>query len=1279
MVSIQKQNHISNYQNKPYVILECVTSININGNQIFQNPDYPNLSTSAGLPGGLERIVYSEGGSTKFVYEAHSADVREWEYKDVEERIVLMRDTYDTLDVRYIEIDHTQDLHIRTPRYYNDYGIKIENNAGLTVFNQIITDSLDFILPLSAGKYKIVIDHLNNYSSFPDVIVHLKWKQKWLTPDANARGKGWRVKKVIIHDGIDSTKNIVKTYKYELENGISSGRLIAPPLRFPEKQDDYQWASGNFDAYAYNYYVYESETSMEGLDYERLGCSNGGYYSPAHHSELYNFSTQQYGGDYPNFGKDTMARLTTYKVYTVSPNYLKGATQIQYTKVTEQYGENTEQGYVENYFSYDKNEIATSAPMFTTKDNSWRRGFPIETKVFDKDGNSMSETTSEYEFSSLATHPKQHYEVNTLSLIDRTASYNPIDNLYGSCSQNSYYTNNAQRFMIGYHFGKEVAGSVFLKRTSTTNYDQDNSGNSITSSTEYEYSDKYLFPKRVIHHESNGDKTISESKYVLDYDFDQNFTYQQEAGVLKTMKENHIISPVTEQTVWKQKAGEPKQLIGASLNTYQIYQTTIQKNHDISSSLHHFFSFLPKATYSFEPDQAGERILYGGFTFSSINSGQFQWENRYKKRINYEGADRFGNITSAREVHGVPSATIFGYNGLFPVASVSGASHRQVAYEGFESYGEENQYPDLKTDEVFRGKYSSGRFITEYIEGLPIRRRYLIYPNAKEPIPRGTYTLSFWARGSGSINLRSSYPGDYYTIDFDGDDQQWNYYEEDVFISNYETANSTNQNYVDYSLRGDNDHVRIDEIRFHPKNSFMATTTYKPLVGATHTTDAEQRTSSYYYDPLRRVESVRDHKNNLIKSYEYKYMSEDDNPNPLFSIYTNPTPEGLVDQLISIEVNEEDFGRCLNLNDSYPHKWNFGDGSSSLLINSQVTNQPHSYTQEGTYVITLSVEVVAGYWVDAHTSIRIIDPSSPPVFTNELTVTLTGTVDSTSSLCYDLVASPSGGTPPYTYQWFSGEGTSNPTQTTAQLHHCYATFGNFTPRVLLTDATGATAEATLDLSISNPIEPLEATIISEDDFCINTCTYFEAQVAGGSPAYTYLWEIVSSSTNTIMSLGTSPSLSFKFPSSTPLVNQYTVYLTLTDSEGREVTTSKTIGVFEDRDCGNSDGGFKLRNYRDEPISINEIEVSPEPISFISPYQGSIYEWEITHNGNVLLSTTTPDSVLPIEFLLEGNYVVTCSVREIADFEGPGGTIATILVGTTTAYINICEELDLSRF
>ncbi len=199
--------------------------LDVNGTQLAEDTDYPGL-TWDGLSGGLQKIIYPEGGSTKFVYEANSADVTEWDYKDVEERIIPMRDTYDTLDVRYIEVDHSQDLHIRTPRYHEDYNIKIQNIAGSILFDQLITDSLDFIVPVTAGKYKIIIDHLNNENFFPNVIVRLRWKQKWLTPTTNAEARGWRVKKIVVHDGIDDSKNIVKTYKYELENGNSSGKLI---------------------------------------------------------------------------------------------------------------------------------------------------------------------------------------------------------------------------------------------------------------------------------------------------------------------------------------------------------------------------------------------------------------------------------------------------------------------------------------------------------------------------------------------------------------------------------------------------------------------------------------------------------------------------------------------------------------------------------------------------------------------------------------------------------------------------------------------------------------------------------------------------------------------------------------------------------------------------------------------------------------------------------------------------------------------------------------------
>ena len=67
MVSIQKQNHISNYQNKPYVILECVTSINIDAANSIALTILHVMGHNAGIgsshnPSGYPRGIMTSGG-----------------------------------------------------------------------------------------------------------------------------------------------------------------------------------------------------------------------------------------------------------------------------------------------------------------------------------------------------------------------------------------------------------------------------------------------------------------------------------------------------------------------------------------------------------------------------------------------------------------------------------------------------------------------------------------------------------------------------------------------------------------------------------------------------------------------------------------------------------------------------------------------------------------------------------------------------------------------------------------------------------------------------------------------------------------------------------------------------------------------------------------------------------------------------------------------------------------------------------------------------------------
>ncbi|MFZ2783944.1 MAG: hypothetical protein WAZ36_06065 [Sediminibacterium sp.] len=53
--------------------------------------------------------------------------------------------------------------------------------------------------------------------------------------------------------------------------------------------------------------------------------------------------------------------------------------------------------------------------------------------------------------------------------------------------------------------------------------------------------------------------------------------------------------------------------------------------------------------------------------------------------------------------------------------------------------------------------------------------------------------------------------------------------------------------------------------------AIVTTYTYKPIVGKSSETDPRGRTTYYEYDTLGRLQYIRDHDHNIIKSYEYQY------------------------------------------------------------------------------------------------------------------------------------------------------------------------------------------------------------------------------------------------------------------------------------------------------------------------------------------------------------------------------------------------------------------------
>jgi len=57
-------------------------------------------------------------------------------------------------------------------------------------------------------------------------------------------------------------------------------------------------------------------------------------------------------------------------------------------------------------------------------------------------------------------------------------------------------------------------------------------------------------------------------------------------------------------------------------------------------------------------------------------------------------------------------------------------------------------------------------------------------------------------------------------------------------------------------------------------NAMVYSYTYSPLVGLVSETGPDDKTTNYKYDAFNRLETIRDHKNRIIKHFDYHYANE---------------------------------------------------------------------------------------------------------------------------------------------------------------------------------------------------------------------------------------------------------------------------------------------------------------------------------------------------------------------------------------------------------------------
>jgi PKD repeat protein len=222
----------------------------------------------------------------------------------------------------------------------------------------------------------------------------------------------------------------------------------------------------------------------------------------------------------------------------------------------------------------------------------------------------------------------------------------------------------------------------------------------------------------------------------------------------------------------------------------------------------------------------------------------------------------------------------------------------------------------------------------------------------------------------------------------------------------------------------------------------------------------------------------------------------------------------------------------------YTYVWNWDDGSP----NSADPSPTHTYLAEGTFTPLLTVHDSAGhsaYWPGVPITV------GPPLAVSTSAFPTSGS----APLPVALTSAPSGGTPPYTYDWNFGDGTAHGTAQNPS--HTFSSQGSFLVVLTVGDSQSHSALATpITITVGEGLSVTASPNITSGSAPLNVS--FSSSTSGGTPPFTYDWNFGDSTTH-----GTTPNPSHIFSSA----GTFTVNLTVTDSASHTASaTPITITV-----------------------------------------------------------------------------------------------------------------------
>ncbi|UZR97144.1 RHS repeat domain-containing protein [Chondrinema litorale] len=585
-----------------------------------------------------------------------------------------------------------------------------------------------------------------------------------------------------------------------------------------------------------------------------------------------------------------------YYAYNLSDKPIQLLTDFGYTEVTEYEKNKTgENGKITYYFEYEMDDYVDDVNI---------NNYPVGKRLIDKSWKRWNQAGVDIYKKELGDYVMVKSKRNQYEMF-REDSYNGFYVGYiPPGSPNTFTTDNFPPIDIYFYYFNYPIESGIKKLTQSIETSYDDYGNSISSTTYFEYGwiEDENTPSTVITStesiNSKGETIKKEMKYPQDF--------LSEDVYSEMVEEKHIYSPVIEQTVTLESEHVKSQKTNYALwandilaplsvetkfgneidyqtkllfNAYDSYGNilSVSKHNDISTSyIWRYNKTLPiakvvGAEYSVEENTEIEAIshsasitestndieeLFGNGTFI-INETQTISINITMSDIGSPGNTESDNVfilyiegpTDASRSYGLTAGSSATTSTPWEIELSAGTY--DFNYEASLVDGSELEISLESSSEkvteyctIFHTSFEEESNATEDYAKTG-NKSYLGSYEVPLPTTEGDYILSYWSKTNSG---------------------NWEHNEEEIIV--------TSTNFDTKSIGGSN--IYIDEVRLYPSDAFMTTYTYDPLIGMTSATDPNGKTTYYQYDDFGRLKQIEDKDNNVLQRYEYHYASEEE-------------------------------------------------------------------------------------------------------------------------------------------------------------------------------------------------------------------------------------------------------------------------------------------------------------------------------------------------------------------------------------------------------------------